>query len=561
MHHAGLARTDITVFEPGITLMGWGLPHQQARGVTLPLHARALVLGDGARTLAYVTVELLAVSRGLWMEVCEALRTQHPSLGLAEHNVAIVATHTHSGPSGYAHSFWMQLNAPGFSAKVHDTLVAGIVDAIVAAHAALAPATLVVAQGEVPREAGVAFNRSWFAYSQNHDTDRVPFAERDQAVHRTMTLLRIHGADGKLRGVVDWFGLHNTCVHGDNDALHSDHKGLAATALEDRHGIVALFAQECCGDISPNFRPDPTRAHTTGLHDDDHKNALRVADAQVAVAESLLHAPGQVLSGPIEMITALVDLSKAPADARFTVDGKPHTTRGAVIGISMALGTAEGRGPLWPVRGALAALHGARRALDRARGAARKHDPLIPFVDLAGGSRGKILGLLPVRHLPPVDPVFRWIRERVRTGDAGQEPWMPPVLPVQLIRVGGLVVATVPNEPTTVSGRRLRDTLRAALPDDVHTVVISPYANAYAGYLTTAEEYQVQHYEAGYTIYGPHTLAALQTVLDGLAERVGKGLPPLVGALPTKRSRDALERMAFKQPWPTVTALGRPARS
>ncbi len=182
----------------------------------------------------------------------------------------------------------------------------------------------------------------------------------------------------------------------------------------------------------------------------------------------------------------------------------------------------------------------------------------MPFVDLARGGEGRILGVLPVRHLPPLDPVFRWIRAKVRSGDAGAEPWLPPVLPLQLVRIGGLVVCTMPNEPTTVSGRRLRQTILAAAPEGVRHVVISPYANAYAGYLTTAEEYQVQHYEAGYTVYGPHTLAAMQTVVDQLAHRLGKGLPPLLGDLPERRSRASLARMAFDVPWPTVTAFGSP---
>ena len=548
MHEAGLARADITVYEPGITLMGWGLPSQQARGVTLPLHARALVLRDGASVLAFVTVELLLVSRGLWLEVCHALRTQHPDLGLDAANVTLVATHTHCGPSGYGHSFWLQLNAPGFSATVHDGLIDGVVRAIVEAHARLAPARLLLAKAEVPASAQVAFNRSWFAYSRNRGTEPVPFEARDRAVHRTMTMLRIERPDGRVVGLVDWFGLHNTTMHGDHHALHADHKGLAATAVEEKHGVVALFAQECCGDVSPNFRDDPRRGHTTGLSDDDAENAARVAAVQVAVADALLAAPGELLTGPIEARTALVDFADAEADARFTIDGRGHRTRGAWIGLSMALGTAEGHGPLWPVRRALAAVHGVRRRVDRAR-AERRYDPLLPFVDLGRGVAGRVLGLVPVRHVPPVDPVLAWIRAKVRSGEAGEGPWLPRVMPVQLLRIGGLLVCAVPNEPTTVSGRRLRQTLADAAPDGVRHVVISPYANAYAGYLTTAEEYQVQHYEAGYTIFGPHTLAAVQTVAARMAGELATPGPALTGELPARKPRAELERLAFVGAW------------
>ncbi|MCB9679837.1 MAG: neutral/alkaline non-lysosomal ceramidase N-terminal domain-containing protein, partial [Alphaproteobacteria bacterium] len=110
-----------------------------------------------------------------------------------------------------------------------------------------------------------------------------------------------------------------------------------------------------------------------------------------------------------------------------------------------------------------------------------------------------------------------------------------------------LVVCAVPSEPTTVAGRRLRETMRAAAPEGVRHVVVSPYANAYAGYLTTAEEYQVQHYEAAYTVFGPHSVAALRTVVEGLMGRLGA--EPQVGELPARVPREALLAMPFEAPW------------
>jgi hypothetical protein len=63
-----------------------------------------------------------------------------------------------------------------------------------------------------------------------------------------------------------------------------------------------------------------------------------------------------------------------------------------------------------------------------------------------------------------------------------------------------------------------------------------PYANGYSGYVTTNEEYQVQMYEGGHTVFGEWTLAALQTkfyqlskaMLKPKAERVVKhdDMPP-----------------------------------
>ena len=49
-------------------------------------------------------------------------------------------------------------------------------------------------------------------------------------------------------------------------------------------------------------------------------------------------------------------------------------------------------------------------------------------------------------------------------------------------------------------------------------VILSPYANAFSGYITTQEEYQTQYYEGGHTIFGQWTLAAHQTQFDKVAE-------------------------------------------
>ena len=40
------------------------------------------------------------------------------------------------------------------------------------------------------------------------------------------------------------------------------------------------------------------------------------------------------------------------------------------------------------------------------------------------------------------------------------------------------------------------------------TVALAGLSNCYTHYITTYEEYQEQRYEAGSTLYGPHTLQA-----------------------------------------------------
>ena len=91
--------------------------------------------------------------------------------------------------------------------------------------------------------------------------------------------------------------------------------------------------------------------------------------------------------------------------------------------------------------------------------------------------------------------------------------WVPYILPLQVARVGNFWIVAVPSEFTTMSGRRLRDTVRQAIKDagaltPDTTVVIAGLSNSYSHYTATYEEYQLQRYEGASTLYGPHTLDA-----------------------------------------------------
>ena len=75
-----------------------------------------------------------------------------------------------------------------------------------------------------------------------------------------------------------------------------------------------------------------------------------------------------------------------------------------------------------------------------------------------------------------------------------------------------------------MAGQRLRATVAARLaPLGVEEVIISGLSNGYSHYLTTAEEYALQHYEGASTLYGPHTLLAWQQIFDDLAANMVAG--------------------------------------
>ena len=79
------------------------------------------------------------------------------------------------------------------------------------------------------------------------------------------------------------------------------------------------------------------------------------------------------------------------------------------------------------------------------------------------------------------------------------------------MRLGQLVVAISPSEVTTMSGRRWQEAMlkeaQRVIGEDAVTLVAGP-ANTYAHYVTTPEEYALQRYEGGSTMFGPNQLAA-----------------------------------------------------
>ena len=559
----GFAREDITAYEPGIAMLGWGMLYNRIDGVAAPLYSRAMVLrdpGTGA-SLAYVCADLLLISQAVRHGVLELLAAEHPELGLGGATVMLTATHTHSAPAGYSHHFWVNLAGPGYSDTVYRGIVEGIVRSIAAAARAAKPGRLRFHQDTVPTSAGIAFNRSWFAYNRNADVEPVDYDGRAEAVDATFSVLRFDPDDGGSAAMVCWFPLHGTCVHSENRLVHPDHKGLAAEAFAAGPGApFGIFAQEATGDVSPNHRYDRARGKVVGRFEDDHETAAWVAGVEADFARRVFDAApgeGELVGGAAGAALRHIDFCCAPIDPRFAErPAPPATTRPATIGVSMARGTAEGPGPLGPVPWVTAALNGLTSAADVVLaallpGRGRTHDNKFPLIDVGRGlDGGKLIGLLPLGRVPALDPVLRYARQVVRRGVLDGQPWLPQVLPLQLFRIGPLVIAASPFELTTVAGRRLRRTLLDALaPDGVRHVVINPYANAYAGYLTTFEEYRCQHYEAGYTVFGPFQLAAVRGAFHELAGTLAADAVE-AGPAPPRVPPESVHGHAFTEPWP-----------
>lgn len=180
------------------------------------------------------------------------------------------------------------------------------------------------------------------------------------------------------------------------------------------------------------------------------------------------NAPRQALSVSVDYAHTFLDMQNVTVDAEWNQDGKPGKTCVAGLGLGFAGGTTDGPGdftfrqgandtsnnPYWALLGSFIFPPGAEEI------ECQKPKPILLNV-------GKF-------RLPA--------------------QWVADILPIQIARIGDLVIVAVPGEFTTMSGRRLRDTVLNTLKslnaaDDKTRVVIAGLSNDYSHYIATREEY------------------------------------------------------------------------
>ena len=81
--------------------------------------------------------------------------------------------------------------------------------------------------------------------------------------------------------------------------------------------------------------------------------------------------------------------------------------------------------------------------------------------------------------------------------------WQPRIVSTQLALMGDVAIACVPGEFTTMSGRRLRETIRSTVaelggsPDT--QVIVAGLCNVYSDYIVTPQEYEVSDMDLAFS--------------------------------------------------------------
>ncbi len=546
----GTGKGDITAFYKNAAMLGYAMFHHIMKDIETPLYARTFVFENESSKVCFVNCELGFITPSIKRGVLKELNKYHGEYGYRDENLLISAQHTHCAPGGYSHYPLYNTAVPGFILEVYEKIVGGIIDSIIAAEGNKRNGQVYIEKGTFDPEATISFNRSIKAYNKNKDVEPLPFDKRHLAVDRSMTFLKIKDEHGVEMGSINWFAVHTTSLSNDFYRVCSDNKGYASKYLEREKGTenkdyLGIFAQGNCGDVSPKWVHNPkhkfNRGKYEGKYHSDLKSAKYSGHLQSEKANEIsksIKENARDIGNKLDSGIKYIDFGYINIDNRFTDGEDDCVTSPACMGVSMLEGSHHDGPGMHPAVGFLASgLSKIYRFNQRVfvRNDERKREYLRKFkaqgiknIALESVTHRIFMAKHARRFLIPgwIDETIGNIKHFDVQGAYETKPWTPQILPLQIIRIGSIAICALPFEITTVAGYRLQKTLKDALigKDGYEHVILCPYANAYSGYITTNEEYQVQMYEAGHCVFGQWSLNALQQEFHKLS---GEMLKPL----------------------------------
>ena len=237
---AGFGLSKITP-PPGSHMAGYAARTARSQGVHDDLHVRALVLDDGERPLAMVSVDVLALDSAF----VERARTEiSVATGLAAEAVMIAATHTHGGPVTVV---MFSSEERAIDAAYMDRLRAGVVSAVTSAWKDRFPARIGIGAA---RAKGIGGNRH----------------RLDGATDPELGLLKIADLGGRTRAVCLNYACHPTILGPDNLRITADFPGFTMARVAERlgDGAFAMFLNGAAGNISVGRSPEATALGLAG---------------------------------------------------------------------------------------------------------------------------------------------------------------------------------------------------------------------------------------------------------------------------------------------------------
>ncbi|KAL4280954.1 hypothetical protein GQ457_03G037740 [Hibiscus cannabinus] len=590
----GVGSYDMTGPAAGVNMMGYANMDQSTAGIHFRLRARTFIVAEssqGAR-FAFVNLDAGMASQLVTIKVLERLKTRFGDLYTQE-NLAISGTHTHAGPAGYLQYVVYSITSLG------DVVNAGI-NRSPSAYLFNPPEERAKYTSNIDTTMTLlkfldsASNRSIGAFSW--------FATHGTSMSRDNKLISGDNKGAAARFFEDWFSFSNSSISAritkfstthDISTLTKRAKKVKATGgkpcgkttsqgskvrKNDGTRFVGAFCQSNVGDVSPNvlgaFCTDTGKScdfnHSSCNgndqlcvgrgpgYPDEILSTKIIGERQFEKAVELFSSATNLLSGKIDYRHTYINFTNLEVQLNESTVVK---TCPAALGPGFAAGTTDGPGMFGFQQGDTEVC--TRQLASTCRAMTCYPGLLInefwkKLRDLLKEpSKYQVDCQQPKPVLLSTGEMFEPYAWAVRPSFLTKCQRAPAILPIQMLRLGNLVILSVPGgllflnrslhlfwgkfyKFTTMAGRRLREAVKETLIsngngefDDETHVVIAGLTNTYSQYVATFEEYKQQRYEAASTLYGPHTLSAYIQEFTKLAKamatgekRAGTGLLP-----------------------------------
>jgi Neutral/alkaline non-lysosomal ceramidase, N-terminal len=227
MFTAGFSKVCISP-PAGAPLAGFAARQGVAEGIHDDLFARALVISNDDATIAFISVDVLALPAHFVERVRPAINER---AGIRPEAVMIASTHTHAGPVTITTFFNPD---ESLNAAYMDRLAEAIVESVAAAWRERFPARVGVGAGHVT---GIGVNR--------RTPDKLPVDEE-------VGIIKVEDAAGRTRAVLINHACHPTVLGPDNLLVTGDFPAFAIEKIEAAldPGGFAMFTNGTQGNIS-----------------------------------------------------------------------------------------------------------------------------------------------------------------------------------------------------------------------------------------------------------------------------------------------------------------------
>ncbi|XP_044015434.1 neutral ceramidase-like, partial [Aphidius gifuensis] len=555
LYKIGVGIADTTGPPVDIVFMAYGNFDQKGTGIHLRTFSRAYIIEKNNEIFVFVSVESAMISHNVRAEVIDKLKKKYNNT-FTDKNVMISASHTHSAPGGSNNYALYDISIYGFVKDSFDALVNGITKSIEEAKENMVHGRIFINHGKVY---DVNINRSPLAYKQNPEAERNKY---DDDVDKIMTQVKFIEANSQRPiGVINWFAVHSTSMNNTNTLVSSDNFGYASLLFEkkmnkknkytnNKNKFVASFCVTNAGDSSPNikgprcqFSNKPCNS-VDGCDEDEGKCVAsgpgkNMFESTSIIAHRLFHGSmniwnngsGKELTGEIRVVHQYVNMTEQTVDYYDSSTNKTVNVKGCqpAMGESFTTGTSDGPGvELYQKKKEFTVLDIFLSPSELLKKSQTKLlETIIDCVKIADTENEKCHGSKKI-----IIPQKISLGKCVGLFSDEILIMLPDVVSTQIAFIGDLIIAGVPGEFTTMAGRRLKEKIQNIVNDNEKNVVIAGLCNTYSDYITTPEEYQLQLYEGGSTIFGPHTLTIYLKQYEKLASaainmnNLTEGIPP-----------------------------------